>query len=51
MNLKSGSVRVASLFGRIAVVALTSPAARFGIRAAAYAVNVVGTLARQFVRR
>ncbi|MCX7410109.1 MAG: hypothetical protein NTZ32_18685 [Planctomycetales bacterium] len=51
MNLKTSSVRVASLFGRLAVVALGSPAVGIAIRAAASAVSVVGTLARRFVRR
>jgi len=51
MKLKAGSVRVASMFGRIAIVALTSPAARFAVRAATSGFNVVATVARRFVRR
>ncbi len=51
MNLKSGSVRAASLFGRLAVLALTSPVARFGIRAVTTAANVMVTVARRFVHR
>ncbi len=48
MNFKSGSVRVASLFGRLAVFVLASPPVGIAIRAAASAVCVV---ARRFVRR
>lgn len=51
MNFKSGSVRAASLFGRLAVLALTSPAVRFGIRAVTTAANVAVTVARRFVHR
>lgn len=47
MNFKSGSVRVASIFGRLAVLALGSPAARFAVRT----VTVAVTLARRFVHR
>ena len=51
MNFKSGSVRAASLFGRLAGRAICSPAVGIAIRAAASAVSVVGTVARRFVRR
>ncbi len=51
MNFKSGSVRVASLFGRLAGRAICSPAVGIAIRAAASAANVMVTVARRFVRR
>ena len=51
MKLESGSVRVASLFGRLAVFVLASPAVGIAIRAAASAANVMVTVARRFVRR
>ncbi len=51
MNLKTCSVRVASLFGRFTVLAVSSPTARLAIRAAASAANVMVTVARRFVRR
>ena len=47
MNFKSGSVRAASLFGRLAGRAICSPAARFAVRT----VTVAVTLARRFVRQ
>ena len=51
MNLKTSSVRVASLFGRFTVLAVSSPMARLAIRAAASAASVAVTVARRFVRR
>ena len=51
MNLKTSSVRVASLFGRLAGRAICSPAVGIAIRAAASAANVMVTVARRFVRR
>ena len=51
MNFKSGSVRAASLFGRLAVLALTSPAARLAVRAVSTVFNVAVTVARRFVHR
>ncbi len=51
MNFKSGSVRAASLMGRLAGLALTGPVARFAVRVATAAANVAVTVARPFVRR
>ena len=51
MNLKTSSVRVASLFGRFTVLAVSSPMARLAIRAATTAASVAVTVARRFVRR
>ena len=47
MNLKTSSVRVASLFGRFTVLAVSSPMARLAVRT----VTVAVTLARRFVRQ
>lgn len=47
MTFKTGAVRVASLFGRFTVLAVSSPAARFAVRT----VTVAVTLARRFVRQ
>ena len=51
MNFKTGAVRVVTVLGRLAVLALASPAAGIAIRAATTAVSVLGTVARRFVRR
>lgn len=51
MKFKSGSVRAASLFGRLAMLALTSPAARLSITIASTAARLAVTVARRLTTK
>ena len=51
MAFKAGSIRVATVVGRLATWAFTSPVARYAIRVAMSAIKLTVTVARRFTRR
>ena len=51
MAFKAGSIRVATVVGRLATWAFISPAVRYAIRAAMSATNLTVTVVRRFIRR
>lgn len=51
MAFKTDSIRAATVVGRLATWAFTSPVARYAIRAAKSATNLTVTVVRRFTRR